>query len=311
MAPPPGATSRPTVTPAPVRPTATFRPLPSPSASPTLPLPPGCQEILSNGDFEKGPIGWGYASWQDGPGATDPSTVIRRSSALSPPIQSPSGSWLVGMRDRVGVQHLLYQRPAGGGVFAPGQIVSAALSYRAARTTAVRDGTASHALLPAFMNAAEETDYYPVAQALTEEVAETDTWYEVGPLDVTHVLTRRPGWDAAIFMLIVPMPDDPTPVEFLADDISLRVCLASPLAEHLRLSPQSLWRQAPWGSSRPPRFDLESGRTSSSCRSSSAWVRSTCTRMATQCFGCCDMSWPVPHLHKAYGLQCHELTTTK
>lgn len=182
--------------------------------------------MLGNPGFENGAVAWGYAAIADAPWAYDVAHVVRRARDLVPPRQASDGEWLAYIEQGVDQQHILYQPAIPFGPFDPTDVISASLTFDAAIITeAPADGIEEHPLAAFFLNVADGTEYKVVrGSIISEEGSESGVWYRLGPFAVKSALAPTLDWPASFLAIVASMGVDPTPTQFLVDNVSLTVC---------------------------------------------------------------------------------------
>lgn len=203
-------------------PGATARPSPTPAATPTdIPLP-RCRELLANPGFEQGPLGWELRTSASADEVGDLGDAIRRGVDFEPPVPAASGEWVArlgGGRSRS--DHLLaepvIELPAAW------EIGSATFTYRAA-VYAEDDPDNEHddQLMVMLVNQ-DDSDAVLLPIALSDE-SHRSQWSSPSSVDLARLLARRDNWTGARLRVVGMTDEDESSTVFYVDDLRLELC---------------------------------------------------------------------------------------
>lgn len=244
---PPGATAIPP-SPSP-RPTLAVSPTPRPVATSTPGDSVRCVQVIENGNFEQGPaVAWSLATNVQPPNNTT-SRVIRKASDLQ--LMAAGGEWLANMGGQVNVQDQLVSAPFD--FPEASQIVSATLDFSfGIITDETKDGSHDDTMVAALVSEGGGSVLTIPRSGISEEIIDSNSWYSLSqPLDVTELVTARPGWTGAQ-LLFESRNDAEASSYHILDEVRLSLCARGTWMERssrARAMPVSSPKPIDWGAS--------------------------------------------------------------
>lgn len=210
--------------------TPTWTPQPTIPPTVTPEVTPGqgrrCQQVIENGDFERGPsVGW---TLQTNAEQTDISRVIVKATDVDPRFRAAGGDWLALLGGGANVSDEiitpLMDLPEASAV------ISATFNFSfGIITEEQKNGNHDDQLRVWLVNEDNQRIQVP-RSSFTEELIDPNSWYELtDPVDITPLITQREGWTKA--RLMFESLNSPTLRSIhMLDEIELVVCTNSQAA---------------------------------------------------------------------------------
>lgn len=207
--------------------TPTWTPQATIPASPTPKATPGeggCQSVIVNSDFERGPaVGWTLITNAQ---QSDITRVIRRGQEVG--VRPAGGEWLALLGGGVDVVDRILSEPVP--LPEPAGIYSASLNFSFGIVTEETKNTVHDDSLAPYLVSQDGLRVAIPQSAVSEELIDPNSWYSLNlPRDITGLMTRREGWTEAR-LLFESLNSPAAPSVFILDEIELLVCTTSPTA---------------------------------------------------------------------------------